>query len=105
MLRGEALTQDRRNGGLVASGLGKFSGRFDRSDFNAGGKARSSRAQDDGGNLGILGLLSVASLDLFRGASKGALFDAYLSPTQFEDSKAVRGVLACYFSRQPSSLL
>ena len=49
----------------------EFSGRFDRSDLNAGAKAPSSRAQDDGGNLGILGLLSVASLELFRGASKG----------------------------------
>jgi hypothetical protein len=58
----------------------KVSGRFDRSDLNAGGKARSSRAQDDGSNLGILGLLSVVRLDVsFQGASKGALFEAYLS--------------------------
>jgi len=45
--------------------------------------------------------LSVASLVVFRGAPKGALFEAYLSPTQFEDSKAVRGELACYFSCEP----
>jgi hypothetical protein len=43
-------------------------------------------------------------LEIFRGAPEGAPFEAYLSPTQFEDSKVVRAVLACHFSRQPSSL-
>ena len=42
----------------------------------------------------LLGLLSVASLAVFRGTPKGALLEAYLNPGQFEYSKAVRGVLA-----------
>jgi hypothetical protein len=44
-------------------------------------------------------------LEVFRGAPKGALFEAYLSPSQFEDSNVVRSVPACHFSRQPSNLL
>jgi hypothetical protein len=55
--------------------------------------------------LSVASRLSVASLVVFRGAPKRALFEAYLNPTQFEDSKAVRGELACHFSCQPSSLL
>jgi hypothetical protein len=45
------------------------------------------------------------SLEVFRGTPKRALLEAYLNPTQFEYSKAVRGVLARYFSRYSSSLL
>jgi hypothetical protein len=61
--------------------------------------------RQNGGNLGIWALLATASLEVFRSTPKRALLEAYLNPTQFEYSKAVRGVLARYFSRYSSSLL